>query len=151
MNQEIIDLIPEYNFKLLRQDKGNNVFPLKELRKLNNLDIVSLEYFKEKYNSKSNGPADMYTYFSFESLSNKLEKCCTSYNIEKKIIDIGVTKDYIKDRINIHYTSEIKEQDVIKAFNKIKIKNIEKLKNPNFKILEKGLNNLLKIYEKDDI
>ena len=67
-----------YNFKV-SVDGRHNVMILNEYKKLNNLDIVSLQWFLNEYNSynRKDGTALERQYFSINELCYHLEKCCT--------------------------------------------------------------------------
>ena len=91
-----------YNFKL-NVDGRRDVMILNEYKKLNNLDIVSLHWFLNEYNSynRKDGTALERQYFSINELCYHLEKCCT-----KNSDDLMVSASYIKEKISNYLNSQ---------------------------------------------
>jgi len=95
-----------FDFHYNNPDKSGNkvIKPLNTYQNKNNLDIVTIDDFIQKYNNKSHGPADTYNYITLNSLCIKLQECCSIMKNGK--YESNVSGGYIKEKITKHFTEK---------------------------------------------
>ena len=77
--------------------EGKKIVPLKWFQNMNNLTIMTIEEYLEKYNQD-------YKNFSLRELVHKLESNCVIYNKTSPHGEPQVSDSYIYEKISSHFT-----------------------------------------------